>query len=77
MEQSLYGLLVGSANEVGNAIGEHISGSMGAFVDLMNQRARELGCRDSHFVTTNGTFDEAHYTSAYDLALIARAFFFQ
>ena len=75
MEQSLYGLLVGSANEVGNAIGEHISGSMGAFVDLMNQRARELGCRDSHFVTTNGTFDEAHYTSAYDLALIARAFF--
>ena len=75
MEQSLYGLLVGSANEVGNAIGEHISGSMGAFVDLMNQRARELGCRDSHFVTTNGTFDENHYTSAYDLALIARAFF--
>ena len=44
MEQSLYGLLVGSGSECGNAIGEHISGSMEAFVDLMNQTAKELGC---------------------------------
>lgn len=75
VEESLYGLLVGSANEAGNALGEHISGSMEAFVDLMNERAKELGCVDSHFVTTNGIFDENHYTSAYDMALIGRAFF--
>lgn len=75
MEQSLYGLLVGSANEAGNAIGEHISGSISSFVDLMNKKAAELGCQDSHFVTSNGIFDENHYTSAYDMALIARAFF--
>lgn len=75
MEQSLYGLLVGSANECGNAIGEHISGSIEAFVDLMNETAKELGCTDSHFVTTNGIHDEEHYTSAYDLAVIARKFF--
>lgn len=75
MEQSLYGLLVGSANECGNAIGEHISGSIEAFVDLMNETAKELGCTDSHFVTTNGIHDDEHYTSAYDLSLIARKFF--
>ena len=75
MEQSLYGLMVGSGNECGNAIGEHISGSMEAFVDKMNARAQELGCTDSHFVTTNGIHDEAHYTSAHDLALIAQQYF--
>lgn len=75
VEQSLYALLVGSANEAGNALGEHISGSMEDFVALMNERAGELGCVDSHFVTTNGIFDEGHYTSAYDMALIGRAFF--
>lgn len=75
VEQALYGLLTGSANEVANALGEHISGSMEAFAELMNQRARELGCVDSHFVTTNGIHDEEHYTSAHDMALIAQAFF--
>ncbi|MDO4293798.1 MAG: D-alanyl-D-alanine carboxypeptidase family protein [Eubacteriales bacterium] len=75
MEQSLYGLLVGSGNECGNAIGEHISGSMEAFVELMNQTAKELGCTDSNFVTTNGKHDDNHYTSAHDLALIGRKFF--
>ena len=75
MEQSLYSLLVGSANECGNAIGEHISGSMEAFAELMNQTAQEIGCVDSHFVTTNGKYDENHYTSAYDMAQIARKFF--
>ena len=75
MEQSLYGLMVGSGNECGNAIGEHISGSMEAFVDKMNARAQELGCTDSHFVTTNGIHDDAHYTSAHDLALIAQQYF--
>lgn len=75
MEQSLYALMVGSANECANAIGEHVSGSIPAFVDLMNQTAQELGCVDSHFVTTNGRHDDEHYTTAYDLMLIARQYF--
>lgn len=75
MEQSLYALMVGSANECANAIGEHVSGSIEAFVELMNQTAQELGCEDSHFVTTNGKHDENHYTTAYDMALIARKYF--
>ncbi len=75
MEQALYGILVGSANEVANAVAEHISGTIPDFIDLMNKKATELGCKDSHFVTTNGLFDENHYTTAYDLSLIAREFF--
>nr|MCR5282607.1 serine hydrolase [Lachnospiraceae bacterium] len=75
VEQCLYGILVYSANEVANAIGEHVSGSIDAFVELMNQRAAELGCQDSHFVTTNGLHDDNHYTTPYDLAQIGRAFF--
>lgn len=75
MEQSLYALMVGSANECANAIGEHISGSIEAFVDLMNETAQELGCKDSHFVTANGKHDENHYTTAYDMALIAQKYF--
>ena len=75
MEQALYGVLVGSANEAANAVAEHISGSIEDFVVLMNQRAKELGCTNTNFVTTNGIHDDAHYTSAHDLALIAQAFF--
>lgn len=75
MEQSLYGLLVGSANETANAIGEHISGTMEDFATLMNQTAADLGCVNSHFMNANGLFHEDHYTCAYDLAVIARAFF--
>ena len=75
VEQCLYGILVGSANEATNALAEHVSGSIDAFVDLMNERAKELGCQDSHFVTTNGLHDDNHYTSPYDLALIAQKFF--
>ncbi|WP_167531176.1 D-alanyl-D-alanine carboxypeptidase family protein [Butyrivibrio proteoclasticus] len=75
LEQALFGIMVGSANEVANAVAEHVSGSIDAFVNLMNQRASELGCTNTHFNNTNGLQDDDHYTSAYDLALIARAFF--
>ncbi len=75
LEQALYGIMVGSANEVANAVGEHVSGSIDSFVELMNTRARELGCTNTHFANTNGLQDENHYTSVYDLALISRAFF--
>jgi len=77
MEQCLYGLLVGSANEVAYAIAEHIAGegNVEGFSDLMNKKAKELGCTDSNFITANGIHDENHYTSAHDMALIAQAFF--
>lgn len=77
MEQCLYGLLVGSANEAAYAIAEHICGpgNIEDFAKLMNEKAKELGCLNSNFVTPNGIHDENHYTSAYDMALIAQSFF--
>ena len=75
LEQALYGIMVGSANEVANAVAEHVAGSIPAFINMMNDRAKELGCTHSHFVNANGLFNEDHYTSAHDLALIASAFF--
>lgn len=75
VEEVLYGILVGSANEAAYAIAEHISGNLDDFSALMNQTAKKLGCKDSNFVTPNGIHDENHYTTAYDMALIARAFF--
>ncbi|HOO26984.1 MAG TPA: D-alanyl-D-alanine carboxypeptidase family protein, partial [Lachnospiraceae bacterium] len=75
MEQCLYGLLLGSANEVAYAIAEHVGGDMETFIDMMNARAVSLGCTDTHFANANGLPESDHYTSAYDLALIARACF--
>ena len=74
MEQCLYGMLLESANECAYAIAEHVGGGdVNVFVDMMNQKAAELGCQDSHFNNTNGLPDENHYVSAYDMALISRA----
>ncbi len=75
MEQCLNAILIRSANEVSYAVAEHIGGTWDGFADMMNERAKELGCVDSHFVNPNGLPDENHYTSAYDLAMIGRAFF--
>lgn len=75
LEQCLYGIMVGSANEAANAAAEYVAGSIDDFVNLMNERATQLGCTNSHFMNTNGLHDEDHYTSAYDLALISSAFF--
>lgn len=75
MEECLYGILVASANEVANAVAEHVAGSMDAFAEMMNEKAAELGCKNTHFVNAHGLFNENHYTSAYDLAIIAKAFF--
>lgn len=75
VEQCLYGLLLGSGNEVAYALAEHIGGSMEAFVQMMNDKAKELGCVNTHFMNANGLPDDEHYTSAYDLALIARECF--
>lgn len=75
VEEALYGLMVGSANEVANALAETVSGSIDAFSDLMNARASELGCTNTHFTNPHGLFHEEHYTSAYDLALISAEYF--
>ncbi|SFS00563.1 D-alanyl-D-alanine carboxypeptidase family protein [Anaeromicropila populeti] len=72
MEQSLYGIMLESANEACLGVAEHISGSIDAYVELMNQKAQELGCTDSHFMNPNGLHDDNHYTTAYDMALISR-----
>lgn len=81
MEQALYCVLVQSANEVASAVGEHVAEKLGkdksvkAFTEIMNQKVKALGGMDSNFVNCNGLFDENHYTSAYDLALIGCEFF--
>ena len=74
-EECLYIMLLYSANEVCNAVAEKVSGSIPEFVNLMNQRAVELGCKNTHFNNTNGLPDDQHYTTAYDLAMIAKEFF--
>lgn len=75
LEECLYGILVASANEVANAVAEHIAGSTEAFAEMMNEKAAQLGCENTHFANAHGLFQEDHYTSAHDLALIAQAFF--
>lgn len=65
-------MMVQSANEAAVVIAEHISGSVSEFAKLMNQKAKEIGCTDSNFVNPNGMHNENHYSSAYDLALIAK-----
>ncbi len=81
LEQALYGVLVKSANETASAVGEHVAASLGkeataeGFAEVMNDRAKELGCLNTHFANANGLFDENHYTTAYDMALIACEFF--
>ncbi|MEG0564923.1 MAG: D-alanyl-D-alanine carboxypeptidase family protein [Hungatella sp.] len=69
----LYTLLLKSANEVANALAEHVAGTTEDFAVLMNEKAASLGCVDSHFSNPSGLNDPNHYTSAYDMALIARA----
>lgn len=66
-------MLIASGNDAANAIAIHISGSISAFADLMNNRAQELGCTNTHFVNPHGLHDEEHYTSARDLLRIAKA----
>ncbi len=68
----LYSLMLESHNDVAVAIAEHIGGSVEGFSRLMNQKARDLGAYDTNFVTPNGLDAEGHYTTAVDLANIAR-----
>jgi len=72
MEDLLYALLLASANDAAVAIAEHVAGSVPAFATLMNEKARSIGAKESNFRNPNGLPDPQHYTTAHDLALIAR-----
>ena len=72
VEQLLNCMLIVSANEACNILGEHLSGSVEAFVARMNERASELGCEHTHFANATGLHDPQHYTTAWDLYLITR-----
>ncbi len=72
LEEMLEGIAIVSANDACVAVSEYIAGSEEVFVEKMNQRAKELGMRDTHFVNTNGLPVAEHYTSAYDIGLMSR-----
>ena len=72
LKELLYGLLLASGNDAALAIAGGCAGSVETFVDWMNQRADSLGMKDTHFVNPNGLDDEDHYSTAYDMALLAQ-----
>ena len=67
----LAGMMMHSGNDATVAVAEHIAGSVPAFVEMMNEKATEIGAYNTHFVNPNGLPDEKHYTTAFDLAKIA------
>jgi D-alanyl-D-alanine carboxypeptidase (penicillin-binding protein 5/6) len=68
----LTAMLIRSANDTAVALAEHVAGSVPAFAKMMNDKAKEIGAKDTHFVTPNGLYAPGHYTTAYDLAMITR-----
>ncbi len=72
LEQCLYGIMLASANEVSNAVAEHIGGNIKNFTEMMNVRAAELGCTHTHFVNAHGLNEPDHYVCALDMARIMR-----
>lgn len=72
LKELLYGLLLASGNDAALAIAGGCAGTVETFVDWMNQRAENLGMKDTHFANPNGLDDEAHYSTAYDMALLAQ-----
>jgi len=71
LRELLYGMMLHSGNDATVAVAEHIAGSVDAFARLMTDKAHEIGAKDTNFVNANGLPDDAHYTTAHDLALIA------
>jgi D-alanyl-D-alanine carboxypeptidase (penicillin-binding protein 5/6) len=67
----MYALMVKSANDAAVVLAEHVGGSVEGFSDMMNEKAKEIGCKNTHFVNPNGIHNNNHYTTAYDLYLMA------
>lgn len=72
VEQCLYAVMLGSANDCAYAVAEHAGGGYENFVAMMNDRVKKLGCKNTHFMNPHGLTHEQHYTSAYDMALISQ-----
>ena len=72
MQDCLHALMIISANDAAAQIAEHVGGTEQNFIDMMNQRAAEIGCTNTHFTNSSGLPDENHYSSAKDMALIFR-----
>lgn len=72
MRDLLYGLMLRSGNDASLAIAQYVRPTTADFVQLMNDRAKEIGAQNTHFSNPNGLFDTNHYTTAYDMALIAK-----
>ena len=71
VDEMLIAIAVGSGNDAAYAMAEYIGGTMPGFVELMNQRAQELGMNNTHFVNPHGLHDDDHYTTAHDLGILA------
>ena len=68
----MYALMLKSANDAAIVLAEHVGGSVEGFAEMMNKKAQEIGCKNTHFVNPNGMHDDDHYTTAYDLYLMAK-----
>ena len=73
VEQAMYALAIESANDAANGLAEHVAGSTEDFANMMNEKAKECGALNTHFVNPHGLHDEEHYTTAYDMARITMA----
>ncbi|MBB5322700.1 D-alanyl-D-alanine carboxypeptidase family protein [Marinobacter oulmenensis] len=73
VETLLKGVIIQSGNDASVALAEYIAGSEDAFVDIMNQQAQQLGMKNTHFMNATGLPAEEHYSTAHDLAILARA----
>ena len=71
LKDLLYALMLRSGNDAATAIAIHIGGSIEEFASMMNQTAKKIGAANTNFVNPHGLHDDQHYTTAYDLALIA------
>ena len=71
VEQLLYGLLVGSANDAANVLAVHIAGDLDSFAEMMNEKAKDLGAKNTNFINAHGFHDDDHYTTVNDLAKIS------
>lgn len=70
-EELLYGMMLQSGNDAAVALAEHVGGTVEEFCAMMNRKAAEIGANDTHFSNPSGLAEENHYTTAYDLGLIA------
>lgn len=73
LRDAAYGIMLASANDISNGVAEYMGGSIAGFADMMNAKAEELGCVNTHFANPHGLYQEDHYTCAHDMALIAQA----